>query len=692
MAGHIKIIASILLFTLLCVSSLAIPISGSASEDEGQPLTIQANGIINLLREQNIEKVPVLVLTDSKQKLDRLMEGLSAHVLSRSEVMSTGDLAKRWIMTDVEGIRLLEELKTVGKIVDYKVRIRPEIPDVKRLLGEDTLLPGPQPTMSAVRDLIRASTVNEILGYTGVDIRVAVIDTGVDYSNPDLWDALEYVEWMSDGNSYREPLVLDADETQVITFTDVSDVDSDGYLDDVEITTYTYIPYVIELTYTGPVYIAGIPTESGVYRFGIIYEWELGIELPILLTDPLTEGNYTTAIIDWNDDGNFTDEFLSDNYYTYDGNRITYWDNPEYGMVEDYDSYDLSVGVLGGFFYDWWWNFGHPSRICPGWDLNGNWLSIFYDFYSHGTECAGVIASRGIWSELPGVAPDSTIVGIKGLAWGMVEPGMLWAAGFDINSYGEFYYTGEKRADIISNSWGISIMTYDYFGFGYDFESMFENALVTPRYLDPGFPGIIIIHSAGNGGFGYGTVTSPGTASGVITVGASTSFSTSYDIYCYYEVPGYMATDGSADEVIPWSARGPTPVGEIKPDVLNVGAWGWTIAPFFYDGYDLFGGTSMATPLTAGVIALMLDSTGRQISDPDLIKTLLQSTLEDLGYNPSIQSAGRVDALKAVLAAEAMIQLIYYPEELQIPSEPIFKISTSTTGEELSETLSQAWY
>jgi subtilisin family serine protease len=652
---------------------------------------MQTNSIISLLKEQNVEKVPVLLLTSSRQKLVDAMVALSAHVLSRSDVITTGDLARRWIMTDIEGIRLLEKLKAKGEIIDYKVKIRPEVPDIKRLFGEAGESK-PEPTMPAVRDLIGASTVNEILGYTGINVRIAVIDTGVDYSNPDLQDSLEYIEWTDDGNNYREPLVLDADETQVLTFTDVSDMDSDGYIDDMVITTYTYIPFAIELTYSGPVYIDGIPTTTGIYKFGIIYEWELGIELPILLTDPLVGGNYTIAIIDWNDNGNFTDEFLDGNYYTYDGNRITYWDNPEYGIPGDYDSFDLSVGVLGGFFYDWWWNFGYPSYIYPGWDLNGSWLSIFYDFYSHGTECAGVIASKGTWSGLPGIAPNSTIVGIKGLAWGMVEPGMLWAAGFDISPYGEFYYTGERRADIISNSWGISTMTYDYFGFGYDFESMFENALITPGYLDPTFPGVIIVHAAGNGGFGYGTVTSPGTASGVITVGASTSLSTSFDIYYYYEVPGYMATDGSADEVISWSARGPTPVGEVKPDVVNVGAWGWTVAPFFYDGYDLFGGTSMATPLTAGVIALMLDATDKQIDDPDLIKTLLQSTSEDLGYSPTIQSAGRINALKAVLAAEAMIQPIGYPEELQIPSGPIFKISTSTTGERLSEILSQAWY
>jgi len=193
---------------------------------------------------------------------------------------------------------------------------------------------------------------------------------------------------------------------------------------------------------------------------------------------------------------------------------------------------------------------------------------------------------------------------------------MLWASGFDVDSNGRFYYTGAKRADIISNSWGVSSQIYDIFGFGYDFESMFENGLATPGFLDPNFPGAIIVHAAGNGGFGYGTITSPGSASMVITVGASTSFHT----------VGYQFGNspyGKVDDVISWSARAPTPVGEMKPDVMNVGAFSFDIAGIFRGAWTVFSGTSQSTPLTAGVVALMLEGTGKTLTNPQMIRTIL---------------------------------------------------------------------
>jgi hypothetical protein len=59
---------------------------------------------------------------------------------------------------------------------------------------------------------------------------------------------------------------------------------------------------------------------------------------------------------------------------------------------------------------------------------------------------------------LIGIAPGAKVLGVKGLWWGMVEPGMMWAAGFDVNHDGQWYWTEQKRAHVISNSWGISLI------------------------------------------------------------------------------------------------------------------------------------------------------------------------------------------------------------------------------------------
>ncbi|MGY0287477.1 MAG: S8 family serine peptidase [Candidatus Methanodesulfokora washburnensis] len=634
----------------------------------------------------------VAVFLKDKKSITALSSALSekgekklSSMVSTSRVVETKDgkyMIK--VIAEAKKLPILDEMKEKGIILDYKVKSRPDMPNITALMGDKEEIKKIAVDMIAAREVIRAREVNS-MGYTGSGITVAVVDTGVDYSNPDLRDTLKYYV----GSYYqpldgvnvnvREPLVLDADEAQVLTTVDVKP-NATGYIDLSGVTVVTYRPWyepldVSNTTGNTTAYVGNIPSKSGHYKFGIAYFYVLdpmGVEIyyayNVLMADPVTAENYTLVVIDWNKNSNFNDEYSSGLYYTYDGERITYYDANGNG---DYDAGDVSLGVVGGFFYDVGWNFGYPGYFFPGWDLKGRYLSFFYDFYSHGTMCAGTVASRGTWSGLPGIAPEAKIIGIKGLWIGDVEIGMLWAAGFDVDQAGNIYYTGSPRADIISNSWGNSLFFYDAFGFGYDFESMFENGLTTPGFLDPNFPGIPIVHAAGNGGPGYGTVTAPGTASAVITVGASTSFMT-YPGGRFY------------DDIISWSARGPSPLAEAKPDVVNIGAWAWTVAPHYYGGYDIFGGTSMATPMTAGVIALMLQANPSLKGKPALIRSMIQSTAVDLKYDPFKQGSGRVDALNAVSLALRMAGT-------EPGTDKTVLIKTSTSSTKLKEMLSGAW-
>ncbi|MGB9676186.1 MAG: S8 family serine peptidase [Candidatus Bathyarchaeales archaeon] len=114
---------------------------------------------------------------------------------------------------------------------------------------------------------------------------------------------------------------------------------------------------------------------------------------------------------------------------------------------------------------------------------------------------------------------------------------------------------------------------------------------------------------------------------------------------------------GYYDDVISWSARGPTALGTTKPDVLGVGAFGYAPTALFWgfgDGtmaFDVFGGTSMATPVVAGSAALIVQAFNEigAYNPPNMIvKSVLKSTAVDLGYDPFIQGAGRVDCYRAV--------------------------------------------
>jgi serine protease AprX len=133
--------------------------------------------------------------------------------------------------------------------------------------------------------------------------------------------------------------------------------------------------------------------------------------------------------------------------------------------------------------------------------------------------------------------------------------------------------------------------------------------------------GKIVVVAAGNSGEGPETVGSPGAAEKAITVGAVSEWS------------GPVGTARNSDGVYlaPFSSRGPTlaPSALVKPGIAAPGVSITSADAGTGSGYSTFSGTSMATPFTAGTIALMLDA------DPTLtyadITGLLQSTAQDRG-------------------------------------------------------------
>ena len=175
------------------------------------------------------------------------------------------------------------------------------------------------------------------------------------------------------------------------------------------------------------------------------------------------------------------------------------------------------------------------------------------------------------------------------------------------------------------------------------------NALAAPRFLDRNYPGIVIVQGGGNGGYGFGTITSPGAAVGAITVGAATSGH-------FWLALGIPLYGFRWDDIISWSLRGPTPAGYVKPDVVNIGAFGIAAYPVGLN-WGIFGGTSQATPLTAGVVALVLSAVADRVDpaavDPFLVRQFITSTAVDIGYTPFTAGHGFVNATAAVIAARS---------------------------------------
>jgi subtilisin family serine protease len=157
-----------------------------------------------------------------------------------------------------------------------------------------------------------------------------------------------------------------------------------------------------------------------------------------------------------------------------------------------------------------------------------------------------------------------------------------------------------------------------------------------------------------------------GTTRSNITVGAynSKSHCLSYD----GRVIGYPPGDSSYHGISTYSGRGPTVDGRIKPDITAPGSNPagamarfltdltncvyWPDSPAVEDRYMMTGGTSVSSPIVAGVVALMLEynpiltvEEARQIIMETAITDAATGTIPPLS---NIWGAGKVNALGAV--------------------------------------------
>jgi serine protease AprX len=152
--------------------------------------------------------------------------------------------------------------------------------------------------------------------------------------------------------------------------------------------------------------------------------------------------------------------------------------------------------------------------------------------------------------------------------------------------------------------------------------------------------GVVVVAAAGNRGWneqeiGFGnfvfcSITDPGNARDVITVGSTHrvkphTFGVSY-----------------------FSSRGPTGDGRIKPDIVAPGEQ--IRGPIRGGADDELDGTSMAAPFVSGAAAMLIARHRELIGDAARIKQILCSTATDLGRERYFQGFGLVDVLRALQA------------------------------------------
>lgn len=231
-----------------------------------------------------------------------------------------------------------------------------------------------------------------------------------------------------------------------------------------------------------------------------------------------------------------------------------------------------------------------------------------YDDNGHGTFVSGVCSGNGVLSSFrySGVAPKSTIFSLKALsAQGEASANKILDAM-------EWIFDHHKKLGI-----RVVCMSFGSEPLGHNDPIMLgADAL----WKD----GVVVVAAAGNSGPEYQTIKSPGISSHIITVGGIDD--NRYDEHSYNKK--YF-------EIADFSSRGPA-FRNFKPDVVAPSVD--IISCGTKSAYTILSGTSVATPMIAGLSCLLLER--NKYATPNQIKSMLIRACQPLGFERNLEGFG----------------------------------------------------
>ena len=303
------------------------------------------------------------------------------------------------------------------------------------------------------------------------------------------------------------------------------------------------------------------------------------------------------------------------------------------------------------------------------------------DLNGHGTHTAGSIVGTGAQS--------------GGQFKGMAYKAKLWAwmggnAGGGDGSYVP-YNIDEAFRPIYKSSYANCGMVSHIYSASYGSDGDAYRGVYgadTAKPIDEycwNHPDFLPVWAAANSGTkGASSISGQGTAKNALVVGASGN---------YYGYPD------AADEnqIATFSSRGPTKDGRIKPDVVSPGcnvisalssqAKDTSRMIVYNQYYAYMSGTSQATPLTAGMCALIREwliryrgfNEKEKKPSSALIKAIVMGGAVDIGADKNAQGAGRTDLASSVAPTDG--RKIYLKDRIPF-AEDKQTVFTFTTTED----------
>jgi len=245
------------------------------------------------------------------------------------------------------------------------------------------------------------------------------------------------------------------------------------------------------------------------------------------------------------------------------------------------------------------------GKVADRKDFTGSTTSGTNDIYGHGTHVAGIVAANtNNGKGVAGVCPQCTLLNGKVLndsgsgAYSWIAYGIGWAV--------------QNNAKVINMSLGGSVKS-----------STLENAVNTAWNS-----GVVVVAAAGNSN--NPSKTYPAAYTNVIAVAATDNKDNKASFSSY----GAKWVDVAAPGVYIYSTwKNSSSASKPDPDCDSTGC------------YKFASGTSMSTPMVAGVAGLVW-STG--YTSPSAVRTKIESTADKITGTGTYWSAGRINAANAV--------------------------------------------